>query len=154
MGKKILILGTGAQGSTVVQRMDEEPNVDELICADYDKAAVDNLVKILKKAKGAQIDAHDLDAIVALAEGCDLIVNALPLEFGKNVIEAALKVGANYQDFAAPEGLLDEAAAAKAADPWLEGIKYAFREYGPKFEAAGKLAVMGTGSAPGLICAA
>ena len=29
MGKKILVLGTGAQGSTVAQRMDEEPNVDE-----------------------------------------------------------------------------------------------------------------------------
>ena len=29
MGKKILILGTGAQGSTVAQRMDEEPNVEK-----------------------------------------------------------------------------------------------------------------------------
>ena len=27
MGKKILVLGTGAQGSTVAQRMDEEANV-------------------------------------------------------------------------------------------------------------------------------
>ena len=31
MGMKILVLGTGAQGSTVAQRMDEEPNVDKII---------------------------------------------------------------------------------------------------------------------------
>ena len=37
MSKKILVLGTGAQGSTVAQRMDEEPNVSEIICADYDE---------------------------------------------------------------------------------------------------------------------
>jgi saccharopine dehydrogenase-like NADP-dependent oxidoreductase len=149
MGKKILILGTGAQGSTVAQRMDEEPNVDEIICADYDAKAVDALVKILKKAKGAQVDAHDADAIVALSQGVDLIVNALPLEFGKNVIEAALTVHADYQDFAAPEGIVED-----EDDPWLAGIRYVLSEYDPKFKAIGKLAVMGTGSAPGLICVA
>ena len=38
--KKLLILGAGAQGSTVAKRMDEEPNVAEIICADYDEKAV------------------------------------------------------------------------------------------------------------------
>ena len=56
MGKKILVLGTGAQGSTVAQRMDEEPNVDEIICADADHKAVDELVKILKKARGTYVE--------------------------------------------------------------------------------------------------
>jgi saccharopine dehydrogenase-like NADP-dependent oxidoreductase len=149
MGKKILILGTGAQGSTVAQRMDEEQGVDEIICADYDMKAVDALVGILKKARGEQVDASDYDAVEALAKGTDLVVNALPLEFGKNAIEAALAVGANYQDFAAPEGLVED-----DEDSWLAGIKYVLAEYGPKFKAAGKLAVMGTGSAPGLICVA
>jgi saccharopine dehydrogenase-like NADP-dependent oxidoreductase len=149
MGKKILLLGTGAQGSTVAQRMDEEPNVDEIICADYDRRAVDELVKILKKAKGEQVDASDLGAIIKLAEGADLIVNALPLDFGKNVIEAALTVKANYQDFAAPEGIVED-----DEDSWLAGIKHVLKEYDPKFKEIGRLAVMGTGSAPGLICAA
>ena len=39
--KKILVLGTGAQGSTVAQRMDEEPNVEKIICADADHKAGD-----------------------------------------------------------------------------------------------------------------
>ncbi|MDR2163150.1 MAG: saccharopine dehydrogenase NADP-binding domain-containing protein [Clostridiales Family XIII bacterium] len=151
MGKKILVLGTGAQGSTVAQRMDEEPGVDEIVCADYDSGAVDALVKILKKAKGAQVDASDYGAVEALARGADLVVNALPLEFGKNVIEAALAAGANYQDFAAPEGIVE---AKEGEDPWLVGIRYLLDEYGPKFKAIGRLGVMGTGSAPGLICVA
>jgi len=150
MGKKIVVLGTGAQGSTVAQRMDEEAGVDAVLCADWDRAAVDALTEILKKGSGAVVDAHDLAAVTALCAGADLVVNALPLEFGRVVLEAALAAGANYQDFAAPEGILD----TYLEDPWLEGIEYLFSEYGPRFEAAGKLAVVGTGSAPGLICAA
>jgi saccharopine dehydrogenase-like NADP-dependent oxidoreductase len=150
MGKRILLLGTGAQGSTVAQRMDEEANVDEIICADYDQHAVDELVKVLKKGRGATVNAHNLEDIIKLAEGCDVVVNALPLEFGKNVLEAALAVKANYQDFAAPEGIAPETEG----DPWLEGIQYLFDSYAPRFEEIGKLAVVGTGSAPGLICVA
>ncbi|MDR1815281.1 MAG: saccharopine dehydrogenase NADP-binding domain-containing protein [Clostridiales Family XIII bacterium] len=151
MGKKIVILGTGAQGSTVAQRMDEEPNVDAIVCADYDKGAVDALVGILTKATGVQLDASKYEDVLAVCEGADLVVNALPLAFGKNVLEAALAVKAHYQDFAAPEGLVEE---KEGVDTWLAGIEYALAEYGPRFAAIGKLAVMGTGSAPGLICAA
>ena len=154
MGKKILILGTGAQGSTVAQRMDEEPNVDEIICADYDPKAVSELTKILKKATGAQVDAHSLDEITALARGTDLVVNALPLEFGRNVLEAALAAGTNYQDFAAPEEIVDEDKIPPGEDPWVYGVKYLLSDYAPRFAEIGKLAVTGTGSAPGLICAA
>ena len=108
MGKKILIVGVGAQGSTVAQRMDEEPNVEKIICADADHKAVDELVKILKKAEGTYIDANDIDSIAKAGEGVDLIVNALPIQFGQNVLEAALKVKANYQDFAATDVLNGE----------------------------------------------
>jgi saccharopine dehydrogenase-like NADP-dependent oxidoreductase len=155
MGKKILLLGTGAQGSTVAQRMDEEAAVDKIICADYDMRAVESLVGLLRKGEAAQVDASNLAAITALAEGCDLVVNALPLAFGKNVLEAALAVGANYQDFAAPEGIApDEMPGDPEYDSWITGINMMFEQYAPRFAAAGKLAVTGTGSAPGLICAA
>lgn len=143
--KKILVLGVGAQGSAAAQRLDEDPGVGEIICADYDKKAVDSLIKILKKAKGAQVDAHDKDSIVAAAQGVDLILNGLPLECTKNVLDAALEVKTNYQDYAATTSLHED---------WVESIKIQYNEYGPKFEAIGKTAVIGTGSAPGLICAA
>ena len=65
--KKLLILGVGAQGSTVAKRMDEEPNVSELIVADYDEKAVNDLAAQLTKAKPVQIDATIKENIVELA---------------------------------------------------------------------------------------
>ncbi|MDR2156976.1 MAG: saccharopine dehydrogenase NADP-binding domain-containing protein [Clostridiales Family XIII bacterium] len=150
MGKKVLVLGVGAQGSTVAQRLDEEPNVDEIICADCDPKAVEGLVGTLTKARAASVDASDTDSIREVARGADLIVNALPLIFGRNVLDAALAENACYQDFAAAEGMF----TGSLDDDWVKGIQYMYSEYGPKFRSAGKLAVVGTGSAPGLICAA
>lgn len=143
--KKLLILGVGAQGSTVAKRMDEEPNVEEIICADYDEKAVNELTKILKKGKPLQIDASKVENIVQAAEGVDLIVNALPMAFGRIVLEAALRAKTNYQDF----------AAADTPDiDWVEGIRKMLTETSDKFKAIGKTAVISTGSAPGIICVA
>ena len=147
--KKILVLGTGAQGTTVAKRLDEEPNVSEIICADYNKAAVDELVSSLTKAKGVQCDASDVESIIRCAEGADLIVNALPLEFGKNVLDAALAVKANYQDFSSSNAFDDDVIMG-----WVRGMRYQLEVYSPKFKEIGRLAIVGTGSAPGLICCA
>lgn len=143
--KKILVLGTGAQGSTVAQRMDEEPNVSEIICADYDKKAVDELVKILTKAKGVLVDANNVDSIIKAAQGVDLIVNALPIAFAPKVLKAAIAVKANYQDFAATDVL----------DPWWpKCVQMLYDDYGTRFKEIGKMAIIGTGSAPGMMCVA
>ncbi len=169
--KKILVLGVGAQGSTAARKLDAEPDVGEIICADYDQTAVDTLVAQLTKAKGAFVDAHDLDSIVKAAEGVDLILNGLPLECTQNVLDAALIVKANYQDYAGTTALGDmwaesepgKKAIAEGDEPefqdpdtlnWYRSIRAMFELYGPKFEEIGKLAIFGTGSAPGLICAA
>ena len=64
MGKKVLVLGTGAQGTTVAKRLDLEPNVDKIICADYDEAAAKELAGGLKKAEGFFCDASDKAQIV------------------------------------------------------------------------------------------
>jgi len=143
--KKILVLGVGAQGSAAAQRLDEEPDVSEIICADYDREAVRHLVKGLKKARGTLVDAHDRHSIIDAAQGADLILNALPLECTENVLEAALEVKANYQDYAGTTSLHED---------WVENYRIQFDEYGPRFRAADRTAVIGTGSAPGLICAA
>lgn len=168
--KKVLVLGVGAQGSAAAKKLDLEPNVGEIICADYDIKAVENVVKSLKKGRGVQVDAHDKESIVAAAQGVDLILNGLPLECTKNVLDAALEVKANYQDYASTINLydfwreseeakndndtIDEKVTAPATQRWIDSVKAQYRIYGPKFEAIGKLALVGTGSAPGLICCA
>lgn len=141
--KKLMILGVGAQGSTVAKRMDEEPNVSEIICADYDEKAVKYLAAQLKKGTALQIDASRVESIVKAAEGVDLIVNGLPMAFGRIVLEAALEAKTNYQDFAAAD---DESI------DWVEGIKKMLTETNEAYKAVGKTAVISTGSAPGLIC--
>ncbi|MDR2156304.1 MAG: saccharopine dehydrogenase NADP-binding domain-containing protein [Clostridiales Family XIII bacterium] len=145
MAKRILILGVGAQGSTVAKRMNEEADVAEIVCADCDPKAVDALVADLDKATGARVDARDKAGIVAAARGVDLIVNGLPLAWHGNVLDAALEVKAHYQDFAATDAL---------AGDWIESIRVLYDVYGPKFKAIDRTAIVGTGSAPGLICAA
>jgi len=152
--KKILVLGAGAQGSTVAQRLDECPEVREIICADHDGKAVRRLTGNLKKAKGLQVDASVKENITKIAEGADLIINALPLNFGKNVLDSALQVKADYQDFAACENIMPAGNQEEEWGSWVEGIKIMYNEYGPKFRKADRLAIIGTGSAPGLICAA
>ena len=142
---RILILGTGAQGSTVAERMDEEENVSEIICADSDRRAVDALCGLLKKGRPAYVDADDAQAVARLAHEADLIVNALPLRFAPAVMDAAIAAGAHYQDFAATDVL----------DPWWPScIEKMYSDYGRRFAQAGRLAIIGTGSAPGLMCVA
>ena len=38
MNKKVLVLGVGAQGSAAAKKLDEEPGVSEIVCADYDNS--------------------------------------------------------------------------------------------------------------------
>jgi len=94
--KKILVLGVGAQGSTVAKRMDEEKEVTEIICADYDEKAVKEMAATLKKARPLKLDAGKVNNIVKVARGVDLIVNALPIEFGRKVIRAAIEAKTDY----------------------------------------------------------
>ncbi len=49
--KKIAIFGVGAQGSTIARRMNEHPDVSEIICADYDSRAAEELSSSLDKAE-------------------------------------------------------------------------------------------------------
>lgn len=165
--KKVLVLGVGAQGSAAAKRLDEEPTVTEIVCADYDMDAVNSIVGELTKAKGVQVDAHDVNSIIAAAEGAELVINALPLECTENVLDATLAVKANYQDYAGTislnrmwesSELFDPDSEPEFDDPaalaWWRSISAMYKIYGPKFKEIGKLAIFGTGSAPGLICAA
>lgn len=147
--KKVMVCGCGAQGSTICRKLDEEPNIQEIICADYSLAAAEAVCKLMKKGTPKQVNASSIDAIVEAAQGCELIVNVMPLDFGVNVLEAAIRVKANYQDLAACENIAD---CPEPRDNWLEGIKIMYKEYGKRFAENGTTAIIGTGSAPGVMC--
>jgi saccharopine dehydrogenase-like NADP-dependent oxidoreductase len=138
--KKIAIFGVGAQGSTIARRMDEHPNVSEIICADYDRRAAEELSKSLNKARPLQLDASDVKNVIEAAEGCDLVVNGLPLEYDLIVMEAALAANASYMDMAGP----------MEAIGFVESYQLIFSEWHEKFKEKGLTAIVGCGSSPGL----
>ena len=140
--KKVMIMGVGAQGSTIAKRLNEEENVSEIICADYDLKAADELGKSLEKATAVQINANDVNDIVSAAGDADIIVNGLPIQFNMKVMEAALEAGACYQDLCMT--YLDNKTAVEAS-------RYIFTEQDKKFKEKRVLALTNTGSAPGLV---
>ncbi len=138
--KKVLIIGLGAQGSTIAKHLEAHPGVQHIVCADYDQDLSNRLGASLKKAVAMQVDAHEIDAIVTAAKGCSLIVNGLPLEFNLNVMEAALTVKADYMDLSGP---MEERG-------FVETYQWLFSEWHQRFKDQGLLALVGCGIAPGL----
>lgn len=137
--KTILVLGVGAQGSTIAKRLDAEEVVKEIRCADYDQKATSEVVEQLQKASGFNVDAHNFDEVIKAAESVDLIVNGLAPDFNMTVMDAALEVGCNYQDMAS--GPVSNLGFIEAVERCLNR--------GPEFEAKGLTALINTGSAPG-----
>jgi saccharopine dehydrogenase-like NADP-dependent oxidoreductase len=138
--RKILIMGAGAQGSTIARRLQEESRIEEIVCADYDTRAAEELEKALSKAKAVQVDASEVANIVAAAQGCELIVNGLPPEFNMRVMDAALEAGASY---------LDMASCADENDDWINGVRIQLAR-DEAFKKAGLTALINCGSAPGV----
>lgn len=137
-----MIIGVGAQGSTIAKRLNEEENVSQIICADYDLKAAEELGKTLGKATAAQVNANDVKDIVDAAGHADIIVNGLPIQYNLNVMEAALELGACYQD------LCMTYIKGKTSE---EATRYIFKALDKKFKEKGVLAMTNTGSAPGLV---
>jgi len=137
--KKIMVMGAGAQGSVIAQRLQEEPSVTEIVCADYDARAAQELEKSLSKAKAVQVNGKNVAEIVKAAQGCELIVNGLPPEFNVGVMDAAVEVGACYQDM----------ASGAEDDDFVLGVR---KQLGrdQEFKDAGLSALMNCGSAPGI----
>ena len=138
--KKVMVLGVGAQGSTIAKRLQEEPNIKEIICADYDFKAAQTLEDELSKAKAVLVNAKNIDEIVKAAEGCELIVNGLAPEFNMTVMDAALKVKAHYQDLAS--GPVSDLGFVEAIERQLGRDQ--------EFADAGLAVLTNTGSAPGV----
>jgi len=138
--KKILIIGVGAQGSTIARRMDEHPGVSGIICADYDIQAAEKLSSSLKKATPLSLDAKGLNNVIKAADGCDLIVNGLPLQYDLIIMEAALAVGASYLDMAGP---MEDIG-------FVESYELIFSKWHEKFKEKKLTAMIGCGSSPGL----
>ncbi len=140
--KTVMIMGTGAQGSAVARLLEKEQNVKKIICADHAPKGAETLASSLAKAVAVRVNANETDDIVRAGKGAGIIVNGLPITFNIKVMEAALRLKANYQDLCMTEiEGMDE----------IESTRYMFTEMDKKCKDAGVLALTNTGSAPGLV---
>lgn len=149
--KKVMVCGCGAQGSTICRKLDQEPNVEKIICCDYDLEAAKAVCRMMKKGTAVRVDASNIDEIKKAAEGCDLIVDVMPLKYGANMLKAAMELGCSYQDLAACESL-PEVMDVEYSKRWVAGIRYMYENYGEVFARNDTTAIIGTGSAPGIMC--
>lgn len=138
--KKVLVIGVGAQGSTIAKHLNGFTGISEIICADYDADLAKRLSESLSKATAAQVDARKTENIIAVAQGCDYIINGLPLEYNVQVMEAALAANASYLDLAGP---MEEIG-------FIESYQWMMTEWHERFKSKGLLALVGCGIAPGL----
>lgn len=132
---KILLIGAGAVGSVISQYLSKDEEVSEVVCASNDIKRAKEFITENSKIKLVELDASKIDEIIDKARGANLIINASLPRFNENILEAALRVGAHYQDLAS------ELADLKTA----EQLKF-----NDRFKQAGLTALINTGVAPGI----
>ncbi|MGC8812457.1 MAG: saccharopine dehydrogenase family protein [Candidatus Aenigmatarchaeota archaeon] len=107
---RVLVLGCGAIGSSIIRLLLKEKFVDEVFCVSKEKkAAKDFLLEDFRNVEFKVGDALNFKTIKPFLENSDFVINALPsyLEIkGKEILinlktlEFCLKTGTNYLDFA------------------------------------------------------
>jgi saccharopine dehydrogenase (NAD+, L-lysine-forming) len=128
---KISVIGAGAQGSAIALVLSKNPEVSKIVSADIDLKVARKAAEKTRsdKVSAERVDASKVDDLLRVVKGSDTVVNATS-GFNLNMMDAALKSGANYVDLASMEGGTLEDAIQK---------QLAFDD---KFKDAGLTAVM------------
>ena len=141
---KVLIIGAGGVATVAAHKVAQNADVfTEIMIASRTKSKCDAIVEAIgnKAIKTAQVDADDVEQLVALFESFrpDIVMNlALPYQ-DLTIMEACLRTGVNYLDTANYEPK-DEAH-----------FEYSWQwAYKDRFEKAGLTAILGCGFDPGV----
>jgi saccharopine dehydrogenase (NAD+, L-lysine-forming) len=105
---KALVVGTGGVGQSIAaiaKRRDPQGEwLQQMIMADYDGKRAADFVATLKDPRfvAAQIDAGDVDAVVALVKkyDADILMNLCAPNFNPPLLQAAIKAEVHYLDTA------------------------------------------------------
>ncbi|MBU1202336.1 MAG: saccharopine dehydrogenase NADP-binding domain-containing protein [Nanoarchaeota archaeon] len=133
---KVLLIGTGAVGCVLSKFLAKDKIISKIICASIDiKRAKKFIDTKNKKIKLVNLDASKKDQVIKAAKGVDVIINAGLPDFNENIMQAALKVKANYQDLCSH----------------LKDLKTPEQlKYHEQFKKAKLTALINTGVAPGI----
>lgn len=133
---KALILGCGEQGAGIAKCLVEKACIQKVRLADIDLNKADSLAKDLRNLKVSThcVDAGNIEEMLQVAEGVDIIVNAVVPRFNLPIMEAALELNANYVDMA-------------SGPPYVTDEQLGQDE---KWKDAGLTALINTGVSPGV----
>jgi saccharopine dehydrogenase-like NADP-dependent oxidoreductase len=148
---RILIVGSGGVGSAAAKIAARRTFFSRIVVADYDPERAEAVVSGLGDPRfgAAVVDASSSAAVAELCrlEGITHVLNAVDPRFVMPVFEGALAAGVDY---------LDMAMSLSRPDPQLPhertGVKLGDEQFAQagKWEAAGRLALVGMGVEPGL----
>ncbi|MCF8069026.1 MAG: saccharopine dehydrogenase NADP-binding domain-containing protein [Desulfobacterales bacterium] len=138
---KVVLMGSGGQGGPCASVLVKDPTVTKIKLADANIGMADKVkVKINSdKIQTVKVDATNIDAIVAVVQDSDIIIDMMPVWLGPTVMRAALKAKKHYVSTSFDEPYLDQLAL---------GQPLALAE---DFKAAGLSALLGCGLSPGFI---
>ncbi len=149
---RILVIGAGGVGSAAVAIAARRSFFEHLVVADYDPARVERaLAQVARDARfsGAQADASDADALVALIKDHRIshVLNAVDPRFVMPIFNACFAAGVVYMDMAM------SLSSPHPEHPHAEsGEKLGDAQFAKEgaWERAGRLALVGMGVEPGL----
>ncbi|MEV6554947.1 saccharopine dehydrogenase NADP-binding domain-containing protein [Nocardia sp. NPDC051756] len=135
---KVLALGgAGAMGAAAVRTAAGLPGVREIVVADRDSAAAEDLVRTLPGAevRAIRVDITDRAALYDALREADVVLNTVGpyYRFGLAVLRAAIETGTHYLDI---------------CDDWEPTMQ--MLEYDADARAAGVCAIVGIGASPGV----
>lgn len=139
--RRVLVLGSGAQGNVVAWVLSRAGDVGTVVLADLDaRRAQETAAGIGNGVQAAQADASDADGTAALLRSgrFDLVVMTAIPDFIPQVMRAALKAGVHYLDLTSIQ--LHE----------RDGLPIEQFEDAGAWRESGRTAFVNGGSAPGL----
>lgn len=129
---RIALLGAGIIGSVVARDLVTWDPPDDLVVGDVDAGRAEAVAEAVG-ARSTPVDTGDASALAAFLDEADVVVNAAQYHVNLDVMRGALAAGADYVD--------------------LGGLFHTTRrqlELDDEFRAAGRTAVLGIGSCPGI----
>lgn len=103
-------------GLGAVHDLVSQPDVTEVTVADYDRSKADDIAKRYPaKARAAQIDCNDHDAVVALMRGHASAISCVNYWLNERLARAAVEAGTHFCDLGGNNDVVDAELALDAA---------------------------------------
>lgn len=148
---RILLVGAGGVGGAIVPIAARRDFFEHLVVADYDadraRRVVDGVAD--PRFSATRVDASSADEVAALARetGATHVLNAVDPRFVMPIFDGALAAGADYLDMAMSLSHPDPERPYEKAAEKLGDAQFAQAE---RWQATGRLALVGIGVEPGL----